>query len=64
MIFRRLKKPSEEEEQAFRERMQDEKLTAKDFFAMTLSAFLTIVVPCILILCGLGALMLWLFGAL
>lgn len=63
MIFRRPRKLSEEEEQAFRDRMQDEKLTAKDFFAMSLSAFLMIVVPCIVILCGLGALMLWLFGA-
>lgn len=45
MIWRRLKKATREQEEEFRERMSDEKLTAKDRFAMVFSAFLVIVLP-------------------
>ena len=64
MIRRRLKKATREQEEEFRERMSDEKLTAKDRFAMVFSAFLVIVLPCLAVLLIFGLLILLLFGAL
>ena len=64
MIWRRLKKATREQEEEFRERMSDEKLTAKDRFAMVFSAFLVIVLPCLAVLLIFGLLILLLFGAL
>lgn len=64
MIWRRLKKATREQEEEFRERMSDEKLTAKDRFAMVFSAFLVIVLPCLAVLLIFGLLLLLLFGAL
>ena len=64
MIWRRLKKATREQEEEFRERMSDEKLTAKDRFAMVFSAFLAIVLPCLAVLLIFGLLILLLFGAL
>jgi len=54
---KRLKKATKEDEAAFRKQMQDEKVGWKDGFAMVIAAFLTIVLPCLLILlviCGLA----------
>ena len=64
MIWRRLKKPTREQEEEFRKRMSDDKITAKDRFAMALSAFLVIVLPCLAVLVAFGLLILFLFGAL
>lgn len=65
MFFRkRLKKSTREEEKSFAEMLEAEGVGAKDKFAMILSAFLVLVLPCILILVGMALLMLWLFGAL
>ena len=58
------KAATKEEMREFRDRMSDEEITAKDRFAMILSAMLVIVLPCLLILLGLGFLVLLLFGAL
>ncbi|MBE6693649.1 MAG: hypothetical protein E7589_02655 [Ruminococcaceae bacterium] len=55
---------TKEELRDFRDRMSDKEITAKDRFAMILSAMLVIVLPCLLVLLGLGFLMLLLFGAL
>lgn len=63
MIFRRLKKPDPEKDQEFREAMREEKLGASDIFAMAISTFVTVVLPCLLILGAFGALFLWIFGA-
>ena len=41
-----------------------EKLGGKDIFALLLSAFLVLVLPCILVVLALGLLVLLLFGAL
>lgn len=63
-IFGRvLHKATEEQERAFAEQLQQEHVGFRDRLAMVLSAFLTIVLPCLLVLCGLGALVLWIFGA-
>lgn len=54
-IFRKLKKASQKDEEAFREQMQEEKVGIKDAVAMIIAGFLTIVLPCLLVLlliCG------------
>ena len=63
MIWRRLKKSTPEEEAHFAEQMEEERLSAKDKFAMVASAILVIFVPCALILLALAGLILLLFGA-
>lgn len=63
MIWRRLKKPTAEQEQEFQERMSDEQVSWKDKLAMVLSAYVTILLPCVLILLAFGFLVLWIFGA-
>ena len=66
MLFfkKRLKKSSPQEDEQFRELMQQNDVGFKDGMAMILSAFLVIVLPCLLILCGIAVLGLWLFGVL
>ena len=54
-FFSRLKKSTKEQEAAFREQMQEEKVGWKDGLAMVVAGFLTIVLPCLLVLliiCG------------
>ncbi len=63
MIWRRLKKATREQEEDFRRRMSEEKLTGKDRFAMIFSSFLVIVLPCLAVLAILSVIVLWLFGA-
>ena len=51
MFFsKKLRKATREEEKAFREQMQEEKVGIKDAFAMIIAAFLTIILPCLLVL--------------
>lgn len=57
------KKADPEREKEFSEMMEREKVGFRDGFAMLLAAFLTIVLPCLLVLGGLAALILLLFGA-
>ena len=66
MLFfkKRLRKSSPEEDEQFRELMQQNDVGFKDGMAMILSAFLVIVLPCLLLLCGIAVLGLWLFGVL
>ncbi|HBF15474.1 MAG TPA: hypothetical protein DDW30_07320 [Clostridiales bacterium] len=60
---RKLRKVTKQQEREFSEKLKEEHVGFRDGFAMVLAAFLTIILPCLLILCGLGALMLWIFGA-
>ncbi len=66
MFGRKLRKAASEEEENSQkeEELQKEKISVKDRFAMTFSAFLVIFLPCLAILLGLGLLILFLFGAL
>ncbi len=66
MLFfkKRLKKSTPEEDKQFREMMQESGVGFKDGMAMILAAFITLVLPCILILGGIALLGLWLFGVL
>lgn len=61
-FWKRLKKSTPEQEEEFRQRMQEENVGWKDTLAIILSAFLTLVLPCLLVLLALGGLMLWLFS--
>ena len=59
-----MKKATPEEEQAFRERLNENKVGFKDGLAMTLAAFLTIVLPVALILIGCCLLVMLILGVL
>ena len=64
MIWGRLKKPTPEQEKEFKERMSSEEVTWKDKIAMVLSAYVAILLPCIVIIALFALLILWIFGAL
>ena len=65
MLFEKhLKKSTPEEEEAFRERMTDEKLPLADKLIMVGTAFVVIVIPCALVLIGMSLLAMWMFGLL
>ena len=64
MIFKRLKKSTPEQEAEFAKKLEEEKVTWKDKFAMIFSAYLVILLPCVLVLVGCVAIMLWIFGLL
>lgn len=64
MIWRRLKKSTEEEDQQFSERMRELKSSPKDMIAMIFSAFVVIVLPCLLVLLAFAFLIMLLFGAI
>lgn len=57
------KRTPEEEEEYFRQR-EELQLDHKDRFAMFVSAFLVIILPCLAILTGICFFALWLFGAI
>ena len=64
MIFKRLRKSTPEEEEQFGRMMEEQNVGWKDRFAMMISAYVVIVIPCLLVLIGMCVLMLWLFGLL
>lgn len=63
MIFKRLKKSTKEQEEQFGKMLEEENVGWKDKFAMLISAFLVIMLPCIVILLAFAAFMLWIIGA-
>ena len=64
MIFKRLKKSTKEEEEQFSLMMEEEQVGWKDKFAMLIAAFFTIMLPCIAVLLGFAALIMWIIGLL
>lgn len=64
MIFKRLRKSTDKEEKEFEQMLQEEKVGWKDRLAMMLSAYVIIVIPCLLILIFLSVFTLWIFGLL
>ena len=63
MFFRkRLRKSTPEEDKAFRERMQEENVGFKDALAMVISAFVTLVLPSLLVLLALCGICMLIFG--
>ena len=59
---KRLKKSTREEDKKFCDMMKEEKVGMKDAFAMIISAFAVLVLPCLLILVGLSVLAMLLLG--
>lgn len=65
MFFRKkLKKITPEEESEFRENIHKENITFKDKMAMILSAYVVIVLPCLIVLILLSLLAMFLVGVL
>ena len=62
--WKNLKKSTPEQEEQFKEMLYEEKVTWKDRIAMVLAAYLTILLPCALILAAVGLLLIWIFGGL
>ena len=62
MIFKRLKKSTKEDEAQFSQMLEEEKVGWKDKFAMLIAAFFTIMLPCVAVLLGFAALILWIVG--
>ena len=60
--WKNLKKSTPEQEEQFKEMLYEEKVTWKDRIAMVLAAYLTILLPCALILAAVGLLLIWIFG--
>ena len=64
MIFKRLKKSTEEDEEQFAQMMEEEKVGCADKFAMLVAAFFTIMLPCIAVLLAFAGLIMWIIGLL
>ena len=64
MIWKRLKKSTPEQEQQFAEQMKEAGVSPKDKLLMTLTAYVVILLPCLLVLLGLSVFMLWILGLL
>ena len=62
MIFKRLKKSTKEEEAQFSQMFEEEKVGWKDKLAMLIAAFFTIMLPCVAVLLGFAAVILWILG--
>ena len=62
MIFKRLKKSTKEEEAQFSQMLEEEQVGWKDKLAMLIAAFFTIMLPCVAVLLGFAALILWIVG--
>ena len=62
MIFKRLKKSTKEEEEQFSMMLEEEKVGWKDKLAMLIAAFFTIMLPCVAVLLGFAAFIMWIIG--
>jgi hypothetical protein len=62
MIFKRLKKSTKEEEAQFSQMLEEENVGWKDKLAMLIAAFFTIMLPCVAVLLGFAAVILWILG--
>jgi len=63
MIWRRLKKSTPKQEKEFSENLAKENITVKDKLAMSIAAFLVIIIPALVVVALLSLLVMWMFGA-
>ena len=61
-LFKRLKKSTPEDEYQFNKMMREENIPLADVVTMIATAFVVLVLPCALILVGMSALVMWIFG--
>ena len=64
MIWKRIRKSSQEEEENFQKELREASVSFREKLVMTLTAYVVIVLPCLLLLIGLSAFMLWIMGLL
>ena len=64
MIRKRIRKSSQEEEEKFQKELREASVSFREKLVMTLTAYVVIVLPCLLLLIGLSAFMLWIMGLL
>ena len=64
MIWKRLKKATPAEEAEFRKRMSKENVPFVDKLIMIGTAFVVIIIPCLLVIVGMSLLVMWLLGML
>ena len=64
MIWKRLKKSTPEQVKQFAVQMIEAGVSPKDKLLMTLTAYVVILLPCLLVLLGLSVFMLWILGLL
>ena len=62
LFFKKLKKSTPEDEYQFKRMMREENVPLVDKVVMIATAFAVIVIPCTLILVGMSALVMWIFG--
>ena len=62
IFSRKLKKATKEDEEAFRNMMQEENVGTKDAIAMIIAGFITIVLPCLVVLLVLGGVVYLIFS--
>ena len=61
-LFKKLKKATPDDEYQFRNMMREQNVPLLDKVVMIATAFAVIVIPCALILVGMSALVMWIFG--
>lgn len=61
-FFKKLKKSTPEDEYQFRNMMQEQNVPLVDKLVMIATAFAVLVLPCALILVGMSAIVMWIFG--
>lgn len=64
MIWKRIRKSSQEEEEKFQKELREAGVFFREKLVMTLTAYVVLVLPCLLLLIGLSAFMLWIMGLL
>ncbi len=61
-LFKKLKKSTPEDEYQFRNMMREENVPLTDKVVMIATGFAIVIIPCALILVGMSALVMWIFG--
>ena len=64
MICKRLKKSTPEQEGEYQKQLQEAGITPREKLVMVLTAYVVILLPCLLVLVGMCAVVLWVMGLL
>lgn len=64
MIWKRLKKSTPEQEEEYQRQLQKTGVTPREKLVMVLTAYVVILLPCLLVLVGMCAVVLWVMGIL
>lgn len=64
MIWKRLKKSTPEQEEEYQNQLQEAGVTPREKLVMVLTAYVVILLPCLLVLLGMCTVVLWVMGLL